>query len=145
MGEAVPIAFAGEGDERFAAIVIAEYFGQQMGREVSLVPGGSNEECLDMLRSGVAPMAVLDGRPDGSILKGAVVIDPVLVVDGQVRVLVMGEAAVRQLQLSLVPMYMEKLKSVLTDADWENGLARVRSGEGIRKAAIDMLRGKDLI
>ena len=144
MGEAVPIAFVEGSETGFAASVIAVYFSEQMGKEIGLVPGKSSQKCLDMVRTGIAPMAVLDRMPAHTI-RDVVVVEPVLAKGGEAAVLVMGERAVRQLQFSLVPRYMEKLGNVLDAADWELGLARVRAGEGIRKAAIDMLRDKDLI
>jgi len=145
MGEAVPVAYIEGQDKGFAANVVAAYFGEQMGREIRLIPGESGQECLEMLRSGMAPMAVLDQIPGSGSLKGISVAGQVPVAGRASAVLVMGEDAGKQLQFSLVPMYMEKLKSVLAAEDWEKGLARIRRGEGVRKVALDMLRGKDLI
>jgi hypothetical protein len=145
MGEAVPIAYIEGPEAQFAAYVIAAYFGEQMGRETRLVPGATVTVCLDMLRSGRSPMAVLDMLPENHDLAGLTVVDPVLPVGGKTGMLVMGEEASKQLQFSLVPMYMEKLENRLSFRDWETGLARVRFGEGARKVALEMLREKDLI
>jgi hypothetical protein len=57
----------------------------------------------------------------------------------------MGEDAASNLQFSLVPRYLARLSEGLTRLDLEDGLTRVRSGEGPRKVALDLLREADLI
>lgn len=147
MGRTVPIGFSDSGfpHVHLAAQVIASYFEEQMGRNMELSAEISMEKCLDSILAKEMPMAVVPLLPAEKMPDGVVVVIPGIDAGKGIITLVMGTEAKQNLQFSLVPKYMEKLADKLSTADWEKGLARVDSGEGVRKVALDMLRESDLL
>ena len=129
----------------FAAHVVAAYIGEQMGRDMDVSTREDSVECLDSILGREAPMALI---PEADWTSGSGVL--VRVGDfrpagGTIFVLVMGEEAAANLQFSLVSRYLTKLSEGMSQRYLEDGLTRVRSGEGPRKVALDLLREADLI
>ncbi len=148
MGRSIPLLYGGGEGALLAAHVVAAYFTEQMGYEVRPRELGAHESARELLKSQEAPW-IMELLP----LKGSRVWDGIAMVpmdspfplEGRIAVLSMTAEASRDLKFSLVPRYLEKLRSGLAPGDWEEGLARVRSGEGARKVALDMLRKRDLL
>ncbi len=144
-GRYVPIGYTGEGSVHLAAQVIASYFEEQMGRETKLVETGSPAECIQSVRDRDFPMAVVPDAAAVDLPEGVVKLEGTLGASGRKIVFVMGSDARKKLEFSLVQGYLDRLSKRLVPADWENALARVEAGEGIRGVALEMLRERDLI
>ncbi|UCG38132.1 MAG: hypothetical protein JSV00_07995, partial [bacterium] len=125
--------------------VVAAYFGEQMGREFTILEKETQAECLGAVISLQAPMALSQFQFPGSPPEGVRRVGDGLEAGGRVLVLVLGDQAADRLDFSLVPLYMEKLAAGLAPGDWEEGLAMLRSGAGARKTALKMLRKRDLL
>ena len=145
MGRSVPIGYTGNGSVHLAAQVIASYFEEQMGRETKLVETGSSAECIQSVREREFPMAVVPEAAAWDLPEGVAKLEGIFGVPGQTVVFVIGSDARKKLEFSLIPIYLDKLSTMLAPADWEKALARVEAGEGIRGVALDMLRERDLI
>lgn len=145
MGRTVPIGYSGEGAVHLVAQVIASYFEEQMGRETELSAESSVEKCMQSILDKKVPMAVLPVVPADRIPEGVVVVLPGIDTGKEVVTLVMGGAARKRLEFSLIPMYLDRLSKGLTPSGWQKGLTRVEAGEGVRGVALDMLREADLL
>lgn len=145
MGRVIPVGYSGQGAIPLAAHVIASYFEEQMGREMELSAENSIEKCIGSIIEKRAPMAVVPLQKAEDLPEAVVVVLPEINAGQGIITLIMGREAKKDLQFSLVPKYMEKLAEKLSPADWERGMARIDSGEGIRKVALDMLREGDLL
>lgn len=144
-GRSVPIGYTGEGSVHLAAQVIAAYFEEQMGREMKLVETDSPVECLQSVRDREFPMAVVPVAAAVDLPDSVVKLEGILGTPGRTVVFVMGSDAGKNLEFSLIPMYLDKLSKRLAPADWEKALVRVKAGEGVKGVALSMLRKADLI
>jgi hypothetical protein len=147
MGRSVPVAYTGSDipQARLAAQVIASYFEEQMGRRVDLVEAAGITELFEQVLMRKAPMAVVPVLPAAEAPEGVVYVHPGLDTGAGIFDLVIGADAMKELQFSLVPRYMELLSSGLDHDAWVKGIVMVNSGEGVRKVALEMLRAADLI
>lgn len=134
----------GHGAE-LAAHVVAAYMGEQMGRDIKVKVRKNPEECLESLFVREAPIALVHEQDWEAGYRGLVKSGEFLPGNGPRFVLVMGEEAAANLQFSLVQKYLARLSEGIGQSDMEEGIRRVRGGEGPRKVALDLLREADLL
>lgn len=145
MGRTIPIVHSGGQAAALAGHIIAAYFEEQMGRDTALLEKAGVQATLEQITDRQAPMAVVPVVPREQIPGDIVIVLPGLDTGEGVFTLAMGSEAKKDLQFSLVPRYMEKLSERLSLEAWKIGLERVKTGEGVRKVALDMLREGDLL
>jgi hypothetical protein len=145
MGRTIPIVHSGGQAAALAGHIVAAYFEEQMGRDTALSEKAGVQATLEQITGRQSPMAVVPVVPREQTPGDIVIILPGLDTGQGVLTLVMGREAKKDLQFSLVPRYMEKLSEKLSVEAWAKGLERVKTGEGVRKVALDMLRESDLI
>lgn len=145
MGKVIPLLCEEGPVPVLACHVVAAYVGEQMGADIEprqVTGDGSFEKYLEARESPWALKCVASGTVPSW---GPVEVGPRFTVDGQEAIILMTRESRKDLKFSLLPLYLERIRDGLEEADWKAGLARVRAGEGVRKVALDMLRGKDLL
>lgn len=143
-GRVIPLCCDEDQKTVFVANIVSAYFTEQMGRYVRVVQVQEKGQCLDEMEAERAPISVVAGRNavDSVVY---VTVGPALTSSIGSYSILMGRKAKDLLIFSLVPQYIDRLSGAFGSLPLQEALERVRSGQGPRKVALDILRNADLI
>ncbi len=143
-GRIIPLCCGSDYESRLIANLVSSYISEQMGRDVRVVNAATEDLCFVEMQMEKAPLSVLKNQntAENDIY---VKVGPVLISPFGDYVVVMGQKASEKLIFSLVPQYLARLSEAFGSLHLGEALQKVKSGEGARKVAIDVLREADLL